>query len=348
MESEYILPIEKNPESVTYLFYSTRLAILQAFPVYREWLQQFFLDLKVYYNETQFNYFFMEEHLEDALSFERLSYEEVDEKGIDIIVYSRQNIAQGNYINIHLDEYYLSAKDGYHLKHYVHENLIYGYNDKKKVFYAYGFTRRQKMKVFQIPYKEYYRAYAKGKVYYQSGAHYLKGDYPWPVILCHPLPIEPYEFTLKELLGCLERYLHPKKSEMIAGDLHIYGVNVYEYIIDFLEKQESGDPVDFRTFQLLYEHKKCVKKRIEFVIKKYQLEDITTDIVKGYEEVISGFQRIRLIYLKQLMAEGVMGTFDQTVQDEKTRKNVAKELRRWREKESVILELLYTKLSEKY
>ena len=51
------LPLDPNVESTTYLFYSTRLAILQATENYKEWLKQYMIHIAVIYNKSYTNFY---------------------------------------------------------------------------------------------------------------------------------------------------------------------------------------------------------------------------------------------------------------------------------------------------
>lgn len=267
-DEEKILPIEEKVDVKTYLLYSTRLAILQAYPELQEMIMKSFVDIKVYYNEKYFNYFFFEENLDEMLSFQHLSYNEICDK-INIIEYTKNCINNEDYVNVHLDEYFCSNKDNFNKSHFVHENLIYGYSDEMGIFFAYGFTKKQVVGCFTISYVEYMDAYEKGKIYFFCGAAYLEHEYPWAITLCHVKPLQCYVYTIGDFLSELECYLYPKKNEMVQEDQHVYGINVYSYIADWICSNKEHNPIDFRTFNLLYEHKICIKKRVEFLAKKY-------------------------------------------------------------------------------
>ena len=84
-KNEICLPIEKNVESSTYLFYSTRLAILQATIGYEEWLKQYMIQIVMFYNINYSNYYFFDEQFEDAMIIKGIEYDEL--LNINIIEY---------------------------------------------------------------------------------------------------------------------------------------------------------------------------------------------------------------------------------------------------------------------
>ncbi len=332
-----ILPLCDTPDSTTYLFYSTRLAIIQAQPEFHQWLMQYFIHIKLFYHPDSLNLLFFDEELEQIMDLKGISYLEITS---DILDYTKEKLEQGLYVNIHLDEFYLSEKDCFDTRHYVHENLIYGFSDREKVFYAFGFARKQKVQTFIIPYEEYLMAYEKGKLFLFCGAKYLTEEYPWPVMLCLLKESSPYSFEVHDFLVKIKEFLNPPDQEMVAEDLHMYGTDIYERILSELRGEEEQVVVDFRVFQLLYEQKQCIKRRLEFLQEKYHLENVLKEFWEEYKEVERSFQRIRLIYLKQLSLEGRTATLDQCILNEKVNCGIADKLEEAIGKERMILERL--------
>ena len=146
-----VLPIETEVESATYLFYSTRLAILQTIPACLDQIRQYFININLFYNPNYINYLYFDEQLEDMLEISTKEYTDI--LNSDIVNYIREQILQGKYISIHLDECYLHEKDCYHKNHFVHDSLIYGFEDQKNVFQCYAFTKNQKVKCFEVTYE---------------------------------------------------------------------------------------------------------------------------------------------------------------------------------------------------
>lgn len=211
---------------------------------------------------------------------------------------------------------------------------------REKVFYAFGFARKQKVQTFIIPYEEYLMAYEKGKLFLFCGAKYLTEEYPWPVMLCLLKESLPYSFEIKDFLIKIKEFLNPPDQEMVAEDLHMYGTDIYERILSELRGEEEQVVVDFRVFQLLYEQKQCIKRRLEFLQEKYHLENVLKEFWEEYKEVERSFQRIRLIYLKQLSLEGRTATLDQCILNEKVNCGIADKLEEAIGKERMILERL--------
>ncbi len=52
---------------------------------------------------------------------------------------------------------------------------------------------------------------------------------------------------------------------------HVYGMDIYDQLITYLKRLYNHSAVsDIRPFHLLWEHKKCMVLRIEFILNNYK------------------------------------------------------------------------------
>lgn len=61
---------------------------------------------------------------------------------------------KGHYIELKIDQYYLSGHKEYHVRHHLHQNLIYGYDDHLHTFLTLGYSNSGKIKKHTIQYME--------------------------------------------------------------------------------------------------------------------------------------------------------------------------------------------------
>lgn len=340
---EVELPLVQNTDSDTYLFYSTRLAMLQTDERAAKHVLQYFLDLRLFYNPCYSNFLFFEEDLEKLLHLHYKSYLAVEQEG-SIIDFVRKELREGMYVNVHLDEFYVVEKDYYDKRHFVHENLIYGYDDEKQSFRAFGITKRQQTAGFEIPYEQFLVAYEKGKLFYFCGAEYLEQEGYYPVIVYQIRGLGTYEFTEDIFIEKITAFLYPPAEEMVENDVHVYGRNIYDWLLQDLSGESDRGIVDFRVLHLLYEHKKCIKNRLEYLSQKGQLSDACQYICDNMQTVIDDFQEIRLLYLKQLRKEGKLESMNKVIEDSEMKDTVAELLRESMEKEKHILSAVMEKM----
>lgn len=319
------LPINEHVEATTYLFYSTRLAILNANQDTSNAMLDSFLNIHLYYNILNENYVFFDEKINDFLLLQFKDYDDVNyEDGI--INYIRKNLINKTYVNVHLDDFYISQKDFYNKKHYVHENLIWGYDDQLQIFMAYGVNIRQQMSNFMISYNEIVNAYEKGKLFYFCGAKYLERPEFHPILLLKPKKMQCFTFTEARMKQKVRQFLDPHAQELVEDDIHVYGREVYNYILDDLKRNIMWDFVDYRVFHLLYEHKKCLKRSMEWLIKHEKMSANGILIYNQMNCLIQDYNSIRLMYLNQIRKENKLYYGRKVVEDLDVRNDIAKQL----------------------
>lgn len=295
-----ILKISDSCEVSTYLLYSTKLAMIEGVDSFTGWRMNNFVNIKMYYNPNYINYFFFEEALDDVIEVNRKTYCDMKECS-DIVAFTRDAIDNDFFVDIHLDEFFLEKKDFYEKEHFVHENLIYGYDDTEKKFYAYGFVKNQSIKKFSITYDSYRLSYEIGKIFYWKGAGYLHGDYPYPIDIRKINYQYTTEFDLAKFVNNLRGYVFPSMDEVVEGDIHIYGNNVCKHVADSIIIGEKF--VDFRCINLLYEHKLCLNNRFLYIMRQYNAKEELHDEYLRFQKIFSAYRNLRLQYLKQLMKE---------------------------------------------
>ncbi len=319
------LPLVTETESNTYLFYSTRLAMLRTNSNAAGYLMRYFLDLRLFYNEGYANFLFFEEELERMLVLQNKGYREVCQEG-SILDFVRRQLCEGFYVNVHLDEFYIQEKDYYGERHFVHENLIYGFDDEKQVFYAYGMAGRQQTVEFLISYEEFLLAFEKGKLFYFCGAGYLEQEGYYPITIYQISESAACEFSEDILFEKLSAFLNPPENEQVEGDIHIYGKNVYDWILQDLTGEHVRNIVDYRVVHLLYEHKCCIRSRLEYLRQRGELSDIGQKILTEMKGIINDFQKIRFQYLQQLKKEGKLYSMDKMVENSEVKTYIAEQL----------------------
>ncbi|CDE69226.1 amino acid adenylation domain protein [Clostridium sp. CAG:277] len=288
------LPITTNVISDTYLFLSLKLAMLQSNEKSCETLDQYFLDIKMNYAPSFWHFYDFDEALMNMVDIRGISYCDIMPGEICGII--RGILEDGQYATIHLDEFYLTEKESFDTLHLVRENLVYGFDDTKKVFLVYGFGKREKMETFEVSYDDFLFSFEKGRRFYFSGAGYLKMEWCYPVTRIVIKDCDRFQLTEKYLLKKMQEFLYPEKSKDVNGEIQIYGSNVYKWIIEELQGISNRETIDYRTFHLLYEHKRNVYRCLG-KLKYDELSENTKKYMKEYETVVKKFNRIRIIYM---------------------------------------------------
>lgn len=225
-----------------------------------------------------------------------LNYSSIDksilmESGADIIKFIKANINKGNYIDFILNEFYLEGTSAYESDEYHHANLIYGYDDIG--IYILGYGEGQFLKARRIEYNMFLKSLDNGidniVIYTFS-----------PLDAYYKLDIETIKKSLTEYWKGINtnlgiEFLLPKSnretkttvvcnngeifSERLPEFLNVYGLHIYDL---FIENDIMIDYMlkDKRISYILYEHKKIMKDRINFLhYKKHISNEYINDIL---------------------------------------------------------------------
>lgn len=204
----------------------------------------------------------------------------------------KKAISKGNYVELKIDQYYLFGHEEYHLQHHLHQNLIYGYDDRLHAFLTIGYSNSGKIRKYRIRYTELkssLKRYPEVRIKimtYRQGIHF-------------------YRFIPSYVKGAFEDYLAGLNSErkmqaFLPSEERICGLGVYEEL-----KTDTGLDVlvsDRRVSYLLYEHKQIMEKRISYmrhmgIISKNlfeKVEDQMQTLVKLSFNLINVAQKYRM------------------------------------------------------
>lgn len=294
-DSNASLPIETDVLADTYLFLSLKLAILQADAHCASALDQYFLDIILNYHKEYWHFYDFDEEVSSLLQISGIPYREIPINQICELICT--TIDADQYITVHLDEYYIPRKESYRNMHLVRENLVYGYDDTKRVFRVFGFGRREQTEAFEIDYDDLLLSFEKGRMFYFSGAGYLTLDGCYPVTFIDKPSNEPFDLTEDYFLTKIRNFVCPKEPRKTTYDIQIYGSDVYEWMLEELEGKTDRETIDYRTFHLLHEHKKNIYRCMKKLKESGTYIDET--ILEEYKEVVRGFQMLRILYMKE-------------------------------------------------
>lgn len=227
-------------------------------------------------------------------------------------------IDSGKYIELRLDQYFIVDREEYHTSHFLHQNLIYGYDDRKKQVYMLGYENAGKMKKTTISYKDLKYQLVKKKcvteiyvIEYKPEAYAL-------------------EYNPKYILKMIGQYLDKYNSSFDFGHLieprkRVFGMACYDELLS--DKGMQLLLSDRRVLHLLYEHKALMRERLKYLgfygaIPKKRL----ALCVENYSEVVNLAFNIQNLALKY----EING-------DEKIPMKIAEKLKRMRDVEKEVL-----------
>lgn len=226
--------------------------------VYKDQYENLLLD---YYNKPRKNYRpYISDYMFETFTYENLLFG-AQNKIFDFI---KRFLHGKQYIIMKIDQYYVKGCEEYRKIHHIHEMLIYGLDEKKKIVYMIGYMQEGNLGKVEMNYREFKKAFTVGD------------DDNVYIIKYHPHE-EKYDLNVMGIKCRLEEYLYGKNSSkcdmMWLPDEHgVFGIDIYEFIV-----KKTGYVnqfiTDLRMSYTLFEHKRLMLERIKYLIEKKVITD---------------------------------------------------------------------------
>jgi hypothetical protein len=288
-----------------------------------DWIERFHID-------------FMEPWLGNDV-LQEIKVREVDGADPDYILdFVEQKINIGHYLYVFLDEYYLHNKRAYQQYRHLHPSLVYGYDHNKRKVLAVGFESKDYLSYFTnltFDYDAFDEAYREARRYVDSNPEY---DTAMVTLLKPRELVGDYPFTTGNLLSALDNYLtsngdtsklYLMRSRVLRLDAPVwdrervktevkFGMAVYDDLIVGLEGLLRGQSLVYHNhIHLLFEHKRAMLERLNFVCSKIVSTAVLTGLIEEYAGVVRQFHNVKFKML-QTQARGDSGVArDQVVKD---------------------------------
>ncbi len=186
-----------------------------------------------------------------------------------------------------IDDFYIKGKSFYQERHFSHDGMITGYDDENFTMAAYD--QRWIFRTFQTP--------QSGFV---EGLEAMCAQGEFAGITAVKAKDDEQILDLNQIRDQLKKYLKADLEEYPVDCAETAkGMIVYDYICMYLDKLNDGsipyERKDRRIFRMIWEHKKCMLKRIAAVEKECGWSSTLSD---AYEEVVNKANKARMIYAK--------------------------------------------------
>lgn len=191
------------------------------------------------------------------------------------------------YFFIHVDEYFIPRRSGYKKKHGDHDILVFGFDRQNQLFNVVGYTDNG---VYEETTVEFYELEKAFKACTSQEAIYMLNrktntNFRFDVNLVLELLKEYYNST-----NTSEKYsLFDNPASSTA-----FGIEVYSYIKKSLL---LNDEIDIRYFHLLWEHKKCMTLRLDYMNGEQNIQ-INQTLIDKYKQIEQETLILRNVLLK--------------------------------------------------
>lgn len=256
MKDKVILPFDIDPRYKTfaYLFFYNGI-ISGNSHLADDWIISHWLDLII--KDTSLGICNREKSFFDTAPLmiensHNIYYNELVENPEQVIEKILTYILDDNYIEGSFDEYEISACSAYQCYHMTHYYNIYGYDNEKHLFYAFGYTKNKKLEPFTISYNEFVKA----------------------VLACgcdnNYISLIKYnnkfrcEFDWNSVHVSMSDFLNSKCSKVLFDNQYLFGIEAQTtYLNQVIDVFNTNDGLDLRNCRLLKEYKNTVHEVIK-------------------------------------------------------------------------------------
>lgn len=297
------LPLGEPPIKC-FLYDAYPLSILSVKEDYKPWLYSNYIQLccnnKIYNNGIPFLEFF-ESNLELQNPFLRtqsLAWGSFVKNNINIIDYIITGINDGYYFYSFADEYYIPNRLFYGKHHFIHDIFVFGYDDEKKELQILGYDDKEQFATSTVNYSAFQDAFL-------SKADNQRQLWNDRIYLFRYNDAVKYRFDRQAVIELTEDYLNSSNTDARYRYYHnptnekVFGIKIYDSLINYYQLLTAGQvEYDVRIPFLLWEHKKCMKDRLDYLIKveNYQNLDDCYEAYKKLETEAKTLLSIMLVY----------------------------------------------------
>ncbi|MNZ98754.1 hypothetical protein D3C78_1180540 [compost metagenome] len=187
-----------------------------------------------------------------------------------------------------MDEYYLSCKPSYKEWHLTHQSLIYGYDVGRECFQVLGFSRTGDYGKIEMPFSEVEESFHNSSI---AGIGFFECGTDLDYSNTNPdLNLTIIKTYLRDFLNSTNSFL------TYTPEGAVYGFKTYNVLIErFKEEQSLRD--DIRPIHIIYEHKKCMVNRLQYLHEKGNLAEAST-LLEGYADLMDNINTLKLMQIK--------------------------------------------------
>ena len=288
------LPIEKPPV-YGYQFYAYPLAIIlnheEAYPwFYSNYIQVAFD--KEFKSPVPFCFYMYDHTICPWLKVQKLQRDLIKFTNQDIIDFVIKSLNENYYVYLNVDEYYIPDRRTYKKRHFSHDILVYGYDINSETFDVLGFNKNVSFKSSKVSFSEFRKSY----LYLENIENECNQVYLYKFN-----PEGEYEFNKKLVIESLEDYLHSRNtsekfSMLLEPWERFYGMESYKQLYNYFEALIQGEVyIDIRNTHILWEHKKVMASRINFMLENQIIE---TKIYQDAKKIEDRALIIRNMFVK--------------------------------------------------
>ena len=311
------LSLNLQPPVVGYLNLAYPLSILSVRPVYLPWLSSHYVQLVCPQSGNGQGLNFYRHPAQPValcplLDVEWLNRDIAARTAGGVSRFVRDRINADYYVQLHVDEFHIPRRQAHRKAHYVHEILVFGYDDAARSFDIVGYDERGVYAASRVGYADLEHAFDAVS---GEAADAGTASFPAKLWLARYLEEARYDFDRQVVVEQLQDYLFGRNtSERMrlldnpaGGDAYlgvrrkvpkVYGMDIYPRLHQYMQSlTESGRPPSPIPWRILWEHKKCMLLRVRYMEERGHLQP-ARNLGSECAELADSAQTLRLMMLK--------------------------------------------------
>lgn len=231
------------------------------------------LNLRFYeYHKNSEDWFFYTLAPQRFIKLERVFKGTLHKANVEIIAYVMQSIDDGKYVYTSVDEYYIPGRPSYQIEKNDHDMFIFGYDSEQGLFHIMGYMGDGEAYTrSSVTYENFLKGYfATDDFYGQDDNPYYSSMYTLQTNYGKEgsLNIELIKTTLEQYLNAVDTSQNVNMYNYSNNEPtpQLFGLNIYRSVIYYIKiMMENLIEFDIRPIHLLWEHKKVMELRLEYL-----------------------------------------------------------------------------------
>ncbi|MBH5320337.1 hypothetical protein I6N90_21325 [Paenibacillus sp. GSMTC-2017] len=325
------LPFEM-PQVYGFLGHAYVLGILQPHEYAQPWIHSSYIQLymsKHYLND--FGEYRLDFYPDLMIAYRNvpwLEYRNSDKRllnqlGVDIHRYLIAQLERNYYIVTYVDEYYIHNTIVYQQHHFVHDIFIYGYDLDRQIYHVANFDKNRQFSMQEITFEQFEQASSavtkNSQSLISSLGRLVPADYEGSK---YGAGLAKFDFDLSLIIEVLHDYLESRNStdrlklqqQPVEG---VFGVAIYPKLQQYIARIIEGvQNFDVRPFHILWEHKKMMVARVQYLQKLGHLSP-ETPLLAEFQRLEKKAYTQRNLILKSFMSDNrqILHTLGDSLQD---------------------------------
>ncbi|GFN29933.1 hypothetical protein [Paenibacillus xylaniclasticus] len=301
-----LLPLGQSPITA-YLHHAYPLSVVSGREEVLPWLYSQYVQLRCFKDvhthkyRDLFNFYTTSSKMVEIvphLKVERVNKGFIIKWAKDVVEFLIDALDQGFYCIIYVTHHYRTKLFYFKDVEHISEQMVIGYDREAREFDIYGYNGDDNLTTFRRSFEDLAHAFFSTPVEqgWQEHVNLIRYD-----------PDSSFDFRAENMADVLEDYLTGYDSSLRfllykypVDHESAFGVDVYPIVTSIMDEVERGDIfLDFRIFQIIWEHKRLMTRRLRFLADR-QLIDANSQWSERYSEVEKMALAIRLGVLKAI------------------------------------------------